>query len=193
MTEPSAIVPPTKPRCSGKAGVANARQNGQRLGRSATASKHASEVVQLRYSGLSRSEIARASTSDEPRTPSGGLQLIFESSANSLRSSSNTVRSCSNSVRCHQNASPSPPRKQYKRRMRNAGRPESPCADCSRRRGETALAVHLRVVCAARDGNIGHAVVEQVFGSQLGMRMDQHTVGGLLLAGMTRDRVTALP
>jgi hypothetical protein len=25
------------------------------------------------------------------------------------------------------------------------------------------------------------------------MRMDQHTVGGLPLAGMTRDRVTALP
>jgi hypothetical protein len=86
-----------------------------------------------------------------------------------------------------------PVRKQNNGRMRNAGRPENPCGDCSGRCGETALAVHLRVVCAARDGNLGHAVVEQVFGSQLGIRVDQHTVGGLPLAGMTRDRVTALP
>ena len=51
----------------------------------------------------------------------------------------------------------------------------------------------LRVVCAARDGNVGHAVVEQVFGSQLGIDVNQHTVGGLPLAKMTRDRVPALP
>ena len=50
----------------------------------------------------------------------------------------------------------------------------------------------LRVVCAARDGNVGHAVVEQVFGPQLGIGMDQHPVGGLPLAGMTRDRVTMI-
>ena len=86
-----------------------------------------------------------------------------------------------------------PVRKQNNGPMRNAGRPENPCADCSGRCGGTALAVHLRVVCAARDGNVGHAVVEQVFRSQLGIRVDQHPVGGLPLAGMARDRVPALP
>jgi hypothetical protein len=30
-----------------------------------------------------------------------------------------------------------------------------------------------------------HAVVEQVFGPQLGIGMNQHPVGGLALAGMT--------
>jgi len=86
-----------------------------------------------------------------------------------------------------------PVRKQSSGWMRNAGRPENPCADCSGRYGETALAVHLRVVCAVRDGNLGHAVVEQVFRPQLGIRVDQHPVGGLPVAGMARDRVPALP
>jgi len=86
-----------------------------------------------------------------------------------------------------------PVRKQNNGRMRNAGRPGNPCADCSGRCGETALTVHLRVVCAARDGNVGHTVVEEVFRPQLGIRVDQHPVGGLPLAGMARDRVPALP
>jgi hypothetical protein len=34
----------------------------------------------------------------------------------------------------------------------------------------------------------GHAFVEQVFRSQFGIRVDQHPVGGLPLAGMARDR-----
>ena len=46
-------------------------------------------------------------------------------------------------------------------------------------------------VCAARSGNVGHAVVEQVFRSQLGIGLDQHTVGGLPLAGMTRDPISS--
>src|ERR1039457_6487420 len=62
-------------------------------------------------------------------------------------------------------------------------------------RGSQLLAVvgeDLRVVCAARDGNVGHAVVEQVFSSQLGIGVDQHTVGGLSLAGMTRHGVAVV-
>jgi len=51
----------------------------------------------------------------------------------------------------------------------------------------------LRVVCAARNGNVGHAVVEQVFGPQLGIGVDQHTVGGLPLPGMTRHGVASAP
>jgi hypothetical protein len=51
----------------------------------------------------------------------------------------------------------------------------------------------LRVVCAARNGNVGHAVVEQVFGPQLGIGLDQYPVGGLALAGMSRVHVIALP
>ena len=59
-------------------------------------------------------------------------------------------------------------------------------------RGAQLLAVvgeDLRVVCAARNGNVGHAIIEQVFGSQLGIGVNQHTVGGLPQAGMARDRV----
>ena len=47
----------------------------------------------------------------------------------------------------------------------------------------------LRVVCAARDGDVGHAIVEQVFGPQLGIDVDQYTVGGLPLAGMARHGI----
>jgi hypothetical protein len=46
----------------------------------------------------------------------------------------------------------------------------------------------LRVVCAALDGDVGHAAIEQVFGTPLRIDVDQHPVGGLSLAGMTRDR-----
>ena len=35
---------------------------------------------------------------------------------------------------------------------------------------------NLCIVSAARNGNVGHAVVEQVFGSQLGIGVDQHAV-----------------
>jgi DNA invertase Pin-like site-specific DNA recombinase len=42
-----------------RAGLAHARQNGQRLGRPATAAQHAGEVQKLSRSGLSKSEIAR--------------------------------------------------------------------------------------------------------------------------------------
>jgi putative DNA-invertase from lambdoid prophage Rac len=42
-----------------RAGLAHARQNGQRLGRPATAALHADQVRKLRRAGLSKSEIAR--------------------------------------------------------------------------------------------------------------------------------------
>jgi len=51
----------------------------------------------------------------------------------------------------------------------------------------------LRVVCAAWDGNVGHAVVEQVFRTQFGVHMDQHAVGGLALAGMAGDGAAGVP
>src|SRR5208282_1543838 len=50
----------------------------------------------------------------------------------------------------------------------------------------------LSIVSAARDGDIGHAVVEQVFRSQLGIDVDQHAVRRLPLAGMTRDRIAMI-
>jgi hypothetical protein len=56
----------------------------------------------------------------------------------------------------------------------------------------TAICEELRVVCPARNGNVSDAVVEQVFGPQLGIYVDQHTVGGLSLAGMTCDRVAMI-
>jgi putative DNA-invertase from lambdoid prophage Rac len=42
-----------------RAGLAHARQNGQRLGRPATAARHADKVSKLRRAGLSKSQIAR--------------------------------------------------------------------------------------------------------------------------------------
>ncbi len=40
----------------------------------------------------------------------------------------------------------------------------------------------LRIVGAARDGDIGHAVVEQVFRAQLGVHMNENAVGSQSLA-----------
>jgi hypothetical protein len=37
----------------------------------------------------------------------------------------------------------------------------------------------LRIIGSARDGDVSHAVVEQVHGSQFGIDVDQHPVGGL--------------
>ena len=42
-----------------RAGLAQARQNGKRLGRPETAAKHASEIRKLHRTGVSKSEIAR--------------------------------------------------------------------------------------------------------------------------------------
>jgi putative DNA-invertase from lambdoid prophage Rac len=42
-----------------RAGLAHARENGQRLGRPATAAAHAAEIRKLRRAGVSKSEIAR--------------------------------------------------------------------------------------------------------------------------------------
>ncbi|MGO8788278.1 MAG: recombinase family protein [Terriglobia bacterium] len=42
-----------------RAGLAHARQNGQRLGRSLTAALHADQVRKLQRAGISKSEIAR--------------------------------------------------------------------------------------------------------------------------------------
>ena len=42
-----------------RAGLAHARQNGKRLGRPATAARHATEIRKLHHAGVSKSEIAR--------------------------------------------------------------------------------------------------------------------------------------
>ena len=42
-----------------RAGLAHARENGQRLGRPATAAVHAAEILKLHRAGISKSEIAR--------------------------------------------------------------------------------------------------------------------------------------
>src|ERR1035441_7978036 len=47
-----------------------------------------------------------------------------------------------------------------------------------------AVREELRVVCPARDGDIGHAVVEQVFCSKLSVHVDKDAVSGLSLAGV---------
>jgi len=62
------------------------------------------------------------------------------------------------------------------------------------RRAELPLAVseQLHIVCPARDGDIGHAVVEQVFRAKFRVHVDEHAVSGLSLAGMTCDRVAMI-
>ncbi len=64
------------------------------------------------------------------------------------------------------------------RRMRAAMRDIAP-----ERRAELRAIVGKdpRVVRAARDRDVGHAVVEQIFRAQLGIGMNQHTVGSLAL------------
>ena len=42
-----------------RAGLAQARQNGKRLGRPETAARHAAEIRKLHRAGISKSEIAR--------------------------------------------------------------------------------------------------------------------------------------
>jgi len=42
----------------------------------------------------------------------------------------------------------------------------------------------LCIVCSARDGDIGHAAVEQIPSAQLGVHVNQDTVGSLTLAGV---------
>jgi len=43
----------------------------------------------------------------------------------------------------------------------------------------------LRVMCAARDSDVRHTAIEQVFRAEFGIDVNQHAVGGLSLAGMT--------
>ena len=43
---------------------------------------------------------------------------------------------------------------------------------------------HLRVVRPARDGDVCHAIVDEVLGSQLRIDVDEHAIGGPALAGM---------
>src|ERR1035441_4730870 len=48
----------------------------------------------------------------------------------------------------------------------------------------TAVGEELGVIRSARDGDIGHTVVEQVFCSKLRVHVDKDAVGGLSLAGV---------
>jgi hypothetical protein len=54
------------------------------------------------------------------------------------------------------------------------------------------LFVCLRVFRAARDGDVCHAAVEQVFRGQLGIDVNQHALGGLPLAGIARHRIAVI-
>ena len=52
-----------------------------------------------------------------------------------------------------------------------------------------AVGEELGVMGPARDGDIGHAVVEQVLGSEFGVDVDEHAASGLALAGMAGDGI----
>src|SRR5208283_3318520 len=44
--------------------------------------------------------------------------------------------------------------------------------------------INLGVIASTRDGNIGHAAVEQILSAQLGVYVDKDTVGSLSLTGV---------
>ena len=56
----------------------------------------------------------------------------------------------------------------------------------------TVIGKELRIVSSTRDSNVSHAVVEQVFGSELGIDVDQHAVGSLALAGMAGHGIAVI-
>ena len=56
-----------------RAGLAHARQNGQTLGRPATAARHVAEIRKLHRAGVSKSEIARRLVSFRQRCVGVGL------------------------------------------------------------------------------------------------------------------------
>ena len=47
----------------------------------------------------------------------------------------------------------------------------------------------LCVPLAARNGNVGHTIVEQIFGSEIGINMDEYAICRLSLAGVTGNSV----
>jgi len=51
---------------------------------------------------------------------------------------------------------------------------------------------NLRVMCAARNGNVGHAAIEKVLCAKVGVHVDQNAVGGLALAGMAGEGVAVV-
>ena len=50
--------------------------------------------------------------------------------------------------------------------------------------------INLRVIASTRDRDIGHAAVEQILSAQLGVHVNQDTVGSLSLAGITGHCIT---
>jgi hypothetical protein len=51
----------------------------------------------------------------------------------------------------------------------------------------TIIGKYLRFPLATRDCNIGHAVVEQIFGTEFRVNMNENAVGGLTLARIAGD------
>ena len=56
----------------------------------------------------------------------------------------------------------------------------------------TAICEDLRVVCPARDGNIGHAVVEQIFCAKLCIHVNKQTICGLALTVVAGHRIAVI-
>src|ERR1039457_6820169 len=50
----------------------------------------------------------------------------------------------------------------------------------------------LRIILPARNCNIGHAVVEQVFCAEFGINVHEHALGGLPLTGITRHGIAVV-
>jgi len=52
------------------------------------------------------------------------------------------------------------------------------------------IRINLRVVASTRDRNVCHTAVEQILGAQLGVHVNQDTVGSLSLAGVAGHGIT---
>src|SRR5713101_5883198 len=54
------------------------------------------------------------------------------------------------------------------------------------------IRINLGVIASTRDRDVGHAAVEQILSAQLGVHMNEDTVGSLSLAGMAGHGITVV-
>src|SRR5450631_1205482 len=64
-------------------------------------------------------------------------------------------------------------------------------AECLRQR-RCIVRINLRVIASTRDSDVGHAAVQQILSAQLGVHVNQDSVGSLSLAGVAGHGITVV-
>jgi len=75
--------------------------------------------------------------------------------------------------------------------MLNRRRMGHVAVECLRQR-RWIVGINLGVIASTRDRNVGHAAVEQILRAQLGVHVNQDTVGSLALAGVAGHGITVV-